>query len=132
MRKWREKKFTIVSLKFFFWLSMGINAGYIGLVCALLGHGVKSAIIGALVMAAQILHGVRACFFDKTIGNMSASFCVFQFMLMFVMSFGVSGSLGGVYGRLVFFVTLFELLTALIIFNRRRIVEKIKRIFLIR
>ena len=82
-------------------------------------------------MAAQILHGVRACFFDKTIGNMSASFCVFQFMLMFVMSFGVSGSLGGVYGKIVFFVTLFELLAALVIFNRRAIIKTIKKIFLL-
>ena len=131
MLKMKRKKFTIAALKLWFWVSMGINALLVSLIYSAQRYDIKFAVFGAVVMLAQILHGVKRVFFDKSLCNMFESFCIFQFVLMSLMSLLLIGDLGQKYGMLVFCVCLFEYAVAIVIRLRHKILGTIKNIFLL-
>ncbi len=122
---------TKKALKFWLWLSMGLDAMLICLFSAMLKSDVKIAVFGAVAMALQIIHGVRVAFFNRTLVNMSLGFCKFQFWLLLLFAFIVACDIGGTYGVLFFAIVLVQFAVSLIISKRREIVAAIKDFLII-
>lgn len=129
MRK--RKKFTIICLKLWLWICVGVDAMLVSLAYAAERSDWKIALFGAAAMVAQIIHGIRITLFDKAVVVMLPSFCIFQFSLLLFFMLIIGCELGGDVGFTLFLIALFQLVVAVIFVLRYRIVEFVRRVFLI-
>ena len=129
MRK--RKKFTIICLKLWLWICVGVDAMLVSLAYVAERSDWKIALFGAAAMVVQIIHGIRVTVLDKAVVVMLPSFCMFQFSLLLLFMIIIACELGGDVGFTLFLIALFEFVTALIFVLRHRIVEFVRRVFLI-
>ncbi len=120
---------TKKALKFLLWLSMGLDAMLVWLFMPT--ADAKMGVFCAVAMVAQIVHGVRVAFFNKTLVNMSLGFCKFQFWLFLLFAFIVSRDIGGTYGIIFFSVALVQFAAAMVISKRREIVTAVREFLII-
>ena len=122
---------TKKALKFLLWLCVGADAFLYCFFLSLKNSDPKMIIIGAFAALLQIAHGVRVAFYNKTLVNMSLGFCKFQFILLLIYALVASLELGGIYGIILFAVTVLEFVVSLMIPLRRRIADGVKEFLLI-
>lgn len=122
---------TKKALKFWLWLSMGLDAMLVCIFSAMLNSDVKIAVFGAVAMVLQIIHGVRVAFFNKTLVNMSLGFCKFQFWLFLLFALIVACDIGGTYGALFFAAAFLQFAVSLIISKRREIITAIREFLIV-
>ncbi len=120
---------TKKALKFWLWLSMGLDAMLVWLFMPT--ADLKMGIFCAVAMVAHILHGVRVAFFNKTLVNMSLGFCKFQFWLFLLFALIVACDMGRTYGGVFFSVALVQFLASIVISKRREIVNAIRNFLII-
>ncbi len=125
---------TKKALKFWLWLSMGLDAMLVCFFSAIMKSDAEMAVlcvIGFIAMAVQIVHGVRVAFFNKTLVNMSLGFCKFQFWLFLLFAHIVACDIGGTSGKVLFAVALVQFAVAAVISKRREIVTAIREFLII-